>query len=242
MAQVELPNVSRKHFMSLTDGFPLPQHKAGVIMQMTGYSYYGGDFGKLKKFSEDAHKRFSPDSSLNIPESSPFTRTLNGYETFTLSDCRHNFEEMSNIMIEVHSIGLIPASEWPPQTISLKDLRQNYFIRKNGACRQFDIKLYNALLITKYYPKTVDFIGVAWVSENTFKVYGDVFSSFFGQKMVFHKQGSFQRYSFEQVFKESEPDLIRTIDLSDVDDVNVRLYRDSLSRFSRDKRYNCVLN
>ena len=237
MAQLELIAPGRR-FMGLFDGFPLPSDKAGMIRQITGYSYCG-DFENLKKFNEE-QPRLSPEASLSLSESSLTSSQQNGYQTISLSDYNHNIDEIANTKIEVHNVGLIPTSEWAPQSISLRDLQLNYFTKKNGSFRQFDIKLYNVLLITKYYPKTVDYIGVSWVNENTFKVIGNVFSAFFGQKAVFHKQGCLSRYQFEQVYKESEPSLVKNPELQDVDDENVRLYRDSLNRFSRDKKYHIL--
>jgi hypothetical protein len=229
--------VPRSYFMSLCDGFPVPAHKAVMIRQLIGKETL-----PYEEHSEDDGSKYSPFSSVSCSDS-VYCSSLSccGHSTTSLDNNAKETRSMSEIVIEVHNIGLIPSSVWAPQNISLKDLRNKYFIMKNGACRQFDIKLYNALRITKYYPEAVDFVGVSWVDSTTFKVNAKVFASFFGVKTIFHKQGWFSRYSFEQVYKNSELSSAKNWQTFDVDDENICLFRDTLNRFSREKKYHCVL-
>jgi hypothetical protein len=140
-----------------------------------------------------------------------------------------------------HNLGFAPALEWAPQALSLSQLRNEYFTRKNGSARQFDIKLYNALCITKKEPETVVLIGASWIDNDTFKINSEVFGEFIGYKngkqSLFHKQGSLARHGFEQVFKSSNPKLAMNPECSDVDEDVVRLFTDPMKRFSREKNY-----
>ena len=234
MAQLVYPHQTR-HFMSLCDKYPVPIQKAGAIMQMMGQEFFS-----YNRVDEDSDSSYSAESTISYSET--ITENVHkkfGHSTFSLNDYCKISTKMDDIMIEVHNIGLIPASEWAPQSISLKDLRKNYFVKKNGACRQFDIKLYNALLITKNYPETIDFIGVSWVNNTTFKVNEKVFEDFFGLKMIFQKQGCFNRYSFEEVYKNQDFHIIQN---NPVQEEGIHYFRDTLKRFSRDKKYSCVLN
>ena len=154
-----------------------------------------------------------------------------------------NFEKIfvKKKLTHRHNLGFVPASEWAPQAVSLSQLRKDYFTRKNGAARQFDIKLYNVLCITKKKPEAVVFIGASWIDNETFKINAKVFGAFLGIKnetrTLFHKQGSFVRHGFEQVFKSSNPKLAKNPECSDVDEDVVRLFTDPLKRFSREKSY-----
>lgn len=123
----------------------------------------------------------------------------------------------------------------------MRKIRDSYFTRKNGAARQFDIKLYNALLITKKIPSAIQHVGVSWVDNDTFKVNSSVFSQFLGIKgeprLIFHKQGAFSRHGFEKVYKTSDPKFAKNKECGDVDDNYILLYTDPMKRFSKEKSY-----
>lgn len=149
-----------------------------------------------------------------------------------------------DIVIEPRNIGLIPASEWTPRPVTLHQIHDSYFSKRNGSIRQFDIKLYNALCISKYASNAVDHIGVTWVDPYHFKVNEKVFSHFIGimssYSNLFDKQGPLETYGFEQVYRNSNPKFSQNYLCDDVDDCNVRLFKDPKQRFSRDKTYSCV--
>lgn len=48
---------------------------------------------------------------------------------------------------------------------------------------------------------------------------------------------SLYKYGFEQVYKGSNPRFSKNPECDDVDDASVRIFRDPLNRFSRDRGY-----
>jgi hypothetical protein len=135
-------------------------------------------------------------------------------------------------------LGFVPKSQWAPLVFSLADLRQIYFTKRNGAARRFDLKLYNALCITKLYPYAYPCVGAIWISPTIMKVHSQTFGNLLGihaiQGGLFHKQGNFSRHGFVQLTARSGPPLDLNLDLRDVDDYVVRLYMDQEKRFCRD--------
>lgn len=132
-----------------------------------------------------------------------------------------------------HLLGFVPQSEWPPQTMSLSDLRRMYFTRRNGAARQFDYKLYNALCITNKFPEAYEHVGAIWVSPTVMKINSQAFAKLLGihavQGGLFHKQGNFPRHGFQNI-----PGATHQIpECADVDDYNVRLFTDRMHRFTK---------
>jgi hypothetical protein len=122
--------------------------------------------------------------------------------------------------------------------MSLLELRQMYFTRRNGVCRQFDYKLYNALCITMKFPNAYEFVGAIWISASIMKIHAQAFANLLGvhtvQGALFHKQGNFARHGFTHVFRQSAPHLS---DCDNVDDYNVRLYIDRSQRFLRGREF-----
>ena len=120
--------------------------------------------------------------------------------------------------------------------MSLNDLKLLYFSRRNGAARQFDFKLYNALCITEKYPDAYEHVGAMWINDTIMKINSNVFAELLGihaiQGGLFHKQGNFSRHGFVHVYKQNFRDLKNTL-CSDVDDYNVRLYTDNLHKLTR---------
>ena len=121
--------------------------------------------------------------------------------------------------------------------MSLNDLRDMYFTRRNGAARQFDFKLYNALCITMKHPDAYKFVGAIWVTQTVMKINSQIFANLLGihsiQGGLFHKQGNFSRHGFMHVYKQSTMNLQKNPLCDDVDDYNVRLFTDRMNRFSR---------
>lgn len=144
-------------------------------------------------------------------------------------------------IIRPHELGFVPKSEWPPQVLTLWDLRQMYFTRRNGVGRRFDFKLYNALCITKMFPTAYSYIGAIWIGSNVMKIHSQTFAQLLGihavQGGLFHKQGNFSRHGFHQVMRQSPTAISLGIDLRDVDDYSVRLFTDQYNRFSRDTEF-----
>ncbi|OHT06831.1 hypothetical protein TRFO_25078 [Tritrichomonas foetus] len=136
-----------------------------------------------------------------------------------------------------HELGFVPQSEWPPQNMSLNELKGLYFTRRNGAARQFDFKLYNALCITSKFPEAYNYVGAIWVTQNVMKIHSQIFANLLGihsiQGGLFHKQGNFSRHGFIHVYKQSTMNLQKSPLCDDVDDYNVRLYTDRRNRFCR---------
>lgn len=136
-----------------------------------------------------------------------------------------------------HELGFVPQSEWPLQSMSLWDLRSMYFTRRNGAARQFDFKLYNALCITAKFPDSYKYVGAVWINQTVMKINSQIFANLLGihaiQGGLFHKQGNFSRHGFTHIYKQSTINLQKCPLCDDVDDYNVRLYQDRLNRFCR---------
>jgi hypothetical protein len=147
-----------------------------------------------------------------------------------------NFDPNDHILRPV-DLGFLPKSEWMPDQLSLWDLRQMYFTRRNGIARQFEYKLYNALLITSAFPESYEFVGAIWVNERVMKIHAAAFANLLGihavQGGLFHKQGNFSRHAFHHVFKISSPELAKMPECAEVDDYQIRLYTDQLGRFVR---------
>lgn len=116
-----------------------------------------------------------------------------------------------------------------------------FFQKRNGQDRLFPVKLYHALLITKAFPDAYPYIGVKWVSNDIFKVDGNIFANLLGIIQIkgglFHKQGNLPRHKFTQVFSTNYPELKGNPDMSDVNDLDVLLFVDSEKRFSMTSEY-----
>lgn len=140
-----------------------------------------------------------------------------------------------------HELGFVPHPEWPPQTLSLWELRQMYFTRRNGAARQFSFKLYNALCITKKFPAAYQYVGAIWITPTIMKINSQSFAHLLGihaiQGGLFHKQGNFSRHGFKHIFKQHYVNLSGNPDCTDVDDYNVRLYTDESNNFRQDSDF-----
>ena len=102
--------------------------------------------------------------------------------------------------IDPIALHFIPYNSWANKTVSLAHLRETYFSRKNNVNRRFEHKLWNALQITKEFPKLVTQVGVIWITNTIFKVYKNIFANLLNIKCVngglFHKQGNFTCHGF----------------------------------------------
>lgn len=221
----------RSHFLRLDESIIVPQYKMNILNQITGNTA----FILNENNSENNIDCLSPsscDASLihNSSSSSLFNEKI-----LEMS------KNPNEIFIQPRNIGMIPTLEWTPRPISLKQIHSSYFSKRNGVSRQFDIKLYNALCITKSEESTENYIGVTWVDSEHFKVNEKIFSHFIGtisdRSNLFDNQGLLETYGFEQVYKETNPRFFRNCHCDDVDDLNIRLFRDPQHRFSRDKTY-----
>lgn len=209
-----------RRFMSLVDQYPVPIQQVNAINRIRGIntSFLAQQTTTIPVTT--MHPNHSFDAILVKP---------------ACSTQANKFDPTSNL-IEPQSLGLVPHVEWYSQPMSLKDIQVAYFMKRNGAARQFDFKLYNALRITKMYPNAYNYVGVAWVGENVFKVNAEKICKFFGlnmtESLLFHKQGIFKVHGFEEIPKSSQFEFC-----DDVDDNHVRLLVDTQKRFSRSTEF-----
>jgi hypothetical protein len=133
-------------------------------------------------------------------------------------------------ILRLVDLGFLPKAEWTPDQVSLRDLRQMYFTRRNGIARQFEYKLDNALAIASAFPAAYEFVGATWVSDRLMKINAHGFAGLLGIRTVqgglFHKQGNFSRHGLHHVFKMGGAELAKMPECAEVDDYQVRLYTD----------------
>ncbi|EAY03415.1 hypothetical protein TVAG_043610 [Trichomonas vaginalis G3] len=133
------------------------------------------------------------------------------------------------------SLGFIP-SIWKNKPVSLANLRESYFSKKNNVNRRFEHKLWNALRITQLYPNYLPVVGVEWVSNEVIKVYKHPFAHLLGISAVdgglFHKQGNFTRHGFVEVTEEEIKNTINQTALSDVDHRDVHIVSNKEGSFT----------
>lgn len=222
-----------RHFMSLSDGFPVPKHKTGALQHILGMNFLFQD--QIAK--DDFFGLHKPEKEECVMTTRSFNAKINNEVVFC-------FDKPTGIVVQPHNIGLIPASEWSPRPVTLEQIRSSYFVRRNGTARGFDVKLYNALCITKDNSSAYKYIGVTWLDESHFKINEKIFANFIGSKLehltLFDKQGPLSKYGFQQIFKGPNPKFRNNLQCEDVDDVNVRIFFDPMHRFSRDKPFNRV--
>lgn len=234
MAEVLHDDNSSKHFMGLSDGFPIPKDKQGALQQILGLPFLFKSVTDNEDESEDELTKNSKSATVSMHNS--FNSKL--AESITPA------KSMNEIFLVPPEIGLIPVNEWSPRPVTLEQIKNSYFTRRNGNSRSFDIKLYNALCISRFIDGAEGHIGVAWIDSDHFKVNEKIFSKFIGGKSenstLFDKQGPFEKYGFEQVFKGMDPKFSKNHLCNDVDDNEVRIFKDSKNRFSRDKPYALV--
>jgi hypothetical protein len=173
-----------------------------------------------------------PDIYTTCPELIHFKPAFEG----SLPGTKPAFDP-NNAILRPVDLGFLPKTEWMPDQLSLWDLRQMYFTRRNGVARQFEYKLYNALLITSAFPEAYEFVGAVWVNDQIMKIHARSFASLLGihtvQGGLFHKQGNFSRHGFHHLFKMGSAELTKMPECAEVDDYQIRLYTDGLGRFIR---------
>lgn len=153
----------------------------------------------------------------------------------------HEFDQNeldANDMIDSKLLHFIPQDKFEKfNPMSLDDLRTKYFGRKNHACRRFEYKLWNALLITTVYPNLIPQVGVCWVNDNIIKVYKQSFAKLMNINHIdgglFHKQGNFTRHGFVICEKEKVMQEIPQDQLEDVDFKNVVLVYHKENTFTK---------
>lgn len=218
-------------FMTLNEKFDLPKFMVSLIFQTTGRSAW-----LIGENLDSNNSEFSSSSS-----SENLTSMSNTSVQYIEENTKRQIEFPSEILIEPRNIGLIPASEWSPRPITLKQIHSSYFSKRNGTSRQFDVKLYNALCITKNNKCAAEHIGVTWVDSEHFKVQEKTFSNFIGilseNTNLFDKQGTLEKYGFVQVYRGNNPSFVKNCLCDDVDDCHTRLFKDPKRRFSREKSY-----
>lgn len=216
--------------MKLTDSYPIPRSKGAILRQAL--------LVPRTNLSDSSDGEEIPYAT--VMNNTLFSTYQDNDQNGTL-DLADDNKLASEIFIEPHNIGLIPKSEWTPSTLSLEQIQNSYFSKRNGTSRQFDIKLYNALCITKSSHGASKHVGVTWVDSEHFKVNEKIFSHFIGNKSeqtnLFDKMGPLESYGFEQVFKGTNPRFTKNFMCDDVDDRNIRLFKDPMHRFSREKSY-----
>jgi hypothetical protein len=173
-----------------------------------------------------------PDIYTTCPELIHFKPAFEG-----LADRAAPAFDPNEALLRPVDLGFLPKSEWMPAQLSLWDLRQMYFTRRNGLARQFEFKLYNALAITSAFPESYELVGAVWVTDRVMKINARAFAGLLGihtvQGGLFHKQGNFSRHALDHVFKMTAPEIGKLPECAEVDDYQVRLYTDRLGRFVR---------
>jgi hypothetical protein len=152
-------------------------------------------------------------------------------------DSRPRAFDPNKSMLRPVDLEFLPKSEWTPSQLSLWDLRQMYFTRRNGLARRFEYKLYNALAITNAFPEAYEFVGAIWVTDRIMKIHARAFAGLLGihtvQGGLFHKQGNFSRHGLDHLFKITVPEIGKMAECAEVDDYQIRLYTDAQGRFVR---------
>ena len=188
-----------------------------------------------------------PDIYTTCPELKQFKPIISFQNNTTSSKSNNNgkFDPEKTIIVP-SELGFIPESDWSAKAFSLWELREKYFMRRNGAIRQFDCKLFNALRITLKYPDAYEYVGAIWITNSIMKIDSQIFAHLLNihavQGGLFHKQGNFSRHGFQHILRSSSISLMKSPECSDVDDYQVRLYqdksvngyRDGYFRFTRD--------
>lgn len=208
-----------RRFVSLGDNIPLPPKKFEKVQDMLG---------------------FSPVKNQNeFSNSIKDMRVLRSSNSAVVFRSNTLIDTSSNLIFIPTQLCLIPASEWTLQPMTLKQIQESYFLKRNGTSRQFDIKLYNALCITKFEKSAFLYVGVEWIDSKNFKVNEKIFSKFIGLS-VLDVEETFAKYGFTQIYKGDNPILVRNLHCEDVDDNSVRVYQDPLKRFERDRPFDRV--
>lgn len=218
---------SNTKFLDISPMFPLPRAKVNVVLQASGLFplFYDNRYGNNMK---PHHQHVNTRSRANKDNTCDNCHQLN------------QNEDANKIVIEPRNFGLVPLSEWSSKPQTLTQIQNSYFSRRNGIAHQFDIKVYNALCITKHKSGSYNTVGVYWIDSAHFKVNEKIFSKFLGyhdRKDLFDKQGQITKYGFERVYKNANPKFARNNLCNDVDDFDVKIYRDPMKRFSMDKYY-----
>ncbi|KAH0789175.1 hypothetical protein GPJ56_006928 [Histomonas meleagridis] len=191
-----------------------------------------------------------PDIYTTCPELKQF-KPIISFQNQVIQKSRPPSFDPEKTIIVPSELGFIPESDWSAKAFSLWELREKYFMRRNGAIRQFDCKLFNALRITLKYPDAYQFVGAIWITNSIMKIDSQIFAHLLNihavQGGLFHKQGNFSRHGFQHILRSSSISLMKSPDCSDVDDYQVRLYqdkavngfRDGYFRFTRDFEPSC---
>ena len=138
--------------------------------------------------------------------------------------------------INAKELHFIPEHKWDDKYHSLEYLSKNYFSRKNNENSRFEHKLWNALQITSAFPQSFEFIGVAWVTNEIFKVHKKIFAQFNNIKCVndslFNKQGNFPTHGFIHASDDIIHQLIPEDQIQDLyqPDIVVFYHKDSTFR------------
>jgi hypothetical protein len=148
-------------------------------------------------------------------------------------------EAMLEITVRPEALGFVPVIMWNKMELRLNELVSDYFRARSSRKIRFEHKLWNALALTRSLPEFYSLIGVTWVSSAVFKVDKDIFGRLLAVtrpgSAFFSQRGSFVSHGFREV-SVSEARQLRIADsqLTDVDEVVVRLFRHSLGLFRSD--------
>jgi hypothetical protein len=126
----------------------------------------------------------------------------------------------------------------------LGSLVTEYFRARNSRRIRFEHKLWNALAITTFAPELYSSVGVKWESLTIFKVdktvFGDLLSMTRPGSAFFSQRGSFRSHGFREVSVKDAMADCPYGNYSDVDEVDVRLYRHEEGRFRSNSTYQDV--
>jgi len=150
-------------------------------------------------------------------------------------------------LIDPIALQFIPKNTWSSlKPMSIQNLRDTYFSKKNSVSRRFEHKLWNALRITSTYPNLVKHIGVVWVTDTVIKVYKFPFAKLLNISCVdgglFHKQGNFTRHGFTDLSENEAKSEISEQDLNDVDYREVHLISHNNGSFNSNAAEESICN
>jgi len=153
------------------------------------------------------------------------------------ADSNKNFREVINDQNKVfcpQEIGFVPTNYWINSSLTFGELVQQFFQRKNNANCRFPQKLFNALLLVQHNPTMWPFVGVKWVSDDTFVVNKYVFGRLLGISAcdggLFHRQGNFPSHGFQEILPNDQPPNVEGIS---IDYDQTRLLRHGARKFTR---------
>ena len=136
---------------------------------------------------------------------------------------------LTNIYINTFKYGFLPTEIAEDRAVPLMQIIKSHFQSRSTKRVRFEHKLWNALCLTNTNPNMFCVIGVMWISNTILKVHRTIFANLLAitkpTAALFNIQGSFPSHGFVEIDinearKEVDPSY-----LTDVDSVQIRLFR-----------------